>query len=183
MIKVRRPFLLVVAFVVSSTIGLRAQDGALVAEIANASGTAEVLNPDVGWRRAVLGRRLFAGSKVTTWLDSSVSMSRGDSLITLGPLSHLEVIGVENEQLRLRLDAGQVDVVASEGLTLDIPMRDIAIVANAPSEYSASTREIAVTSGSVTVVSENTPELVLETGTTYTLLLYPFEMILAVDPR
>jgi hypothetical protein len=99
------------------TFALMAGSASLLAgqalEVQQSSGFVEVLLPDLGWRQAVLGRQLPPGAVVTSWLEASARITFGGSTVTLGPLSHLQILSVGKELVRLSLQAGAVTVEAS----------------------------------------------------------------------
>ncbi len=82
-------------------------------EVQQSSGFVETLLPDLGWRQAVLGRQLPPDAVVTSWLGASARLTYGGSVVTLGPLSHLRILSVGKDLVRLSLEAGTVTVESS----------------------------------------------------------------------
>ena len=82
-------------------------------EVEQSSGFVEALLPDLGWRQAVLGRQLPADAVVTSWLGASARLTFGGSVFTLGPFSHLRIVSVEKDLVRLSLEAGTITVEPS----------------------------------------------------------------------
>jgi hypothetical protein len=88
-------------------------------EVQSAEGFAEILLPDVGWRQAVLGRRVPSGSTLTTWSDAELSIALLDNSVSMGSFSLLRVVQL-GDTTRLVAPAGIVTVNAGEsGVELD----------------------------------------------------------------
>lgn len=96
---------------------LRAQlasEGAPAGEVTASDGFAEALLPEVGWRQAVLGRPLPAGTVITTWLDGTVEFDLAGAQLQLDPLSHLTVKQPGPETARVSLQTGVVTVMTED---------------------------------------------------------------------
>ena len=180
---IRRPIAFLALMVLLPALALSQEGTEPVAEISLAEGTSEVLLPDTGWRRAVLGRRLPADSIVASWLDSRVVIARGESSATLGAVSHVAVLGIEEERLVLRLDAGRLDVSAAEGIIIELPVREARIVAEEGTEFSSTTRTVSVLSGALTVEVQEIGILTVAPGESVSLVPHDFEPIFTLKPR
>ena len=84
-----------------------------VLEVQQSTGFVEVLLPELGWRQAVIGRQVPAGSVMTAWLDATARLAYGDSILTLDQLSHVKVIDISASLIRLSVEAG--------GITIEVP--------------------------------------------------------------
>ena len=81
-----------------------------VLEVQQSSGFVEALIANLGWRQAVIGRPLPAGSVVTSWLHASAKMGYRDSLVALEPLTHATVLEVGPDLLRLSVESGGIRI-------------------------------------------------------------------------
>ena len=95
-------------------------------EVQESSGTVEVLLPELGWRQAVVGRPLPADSVVTSWIGSTARAGFGDSTCTVGPLTHVRVVAVSDQLVRLSLLAGSL-TVQTGGLAYEVEFRGVTI--------------------------------------------------------
>lgn len=95
-------------------------------EVQQSSGFVEALLPDLGWRQAVIGRQLPAGSVVTSWIDAGATLGYGDSVLTLEPLSHLSVLAVGSDLVKVSLLSGGVKVQTT-GLACELEFRGMVI--------------------------------------------------------
>jgi hypothetical protein len=102
----------VIAFLLTAAAASLAAQAAPVSafEVQQSSGFVEALLPDLGWRQAVIGRQLPAGSVVTSWIDAAATLAFGDAVLTLEPLSHLGVVAVGSDVVRVSLISGGVKV-------------------------------------------------------------------------
>jgi hypothetical protein len=141
--------LLASLFAFPGSIVAQEQGQEVIAEVALAEGTAEVSIPGIGWRRAVLGRRLIPESVVATWRDARVLVSRGETGVEVGPVSHMGILGIEDGLLWIRFDAGSLSVETQEGIVVDIPVRESRLKSTGAARFSATTRELSVIAGSV----------------------------------
>ncbi|MFP4431968.1 MAG: hypothetical protein ACLFPV_12015 [Spirochaetaceae bacterium] len=155
----------------------------VVAEVALTEGTAEVSIPDVGWRRAVLGRRLLPESLVTTWRDSRVLVSRGETTVEIGPVSHLGILGIRDDLLRIRFDAGSLMVETQEGIIVDIPVRESRLRSSGAARFSATTRELSVIAGSVFLEVPGIGSTEVTAGRRVSLVPHDLEPIFLPKPQ
>jgi hypothetical protein len=81
-----------------------------VLEVQQSSGFVEALIGDLGWRQAVIGRPLPAGSVVTSWLGASAKMGYRDTVVSIEQLTHFTVLAVEPALVRLSVQSGSVRV-------------------------------------------------------------------------
>lgn len=159
------------------------QEAEPVAEISLAEGTSEVSLPEIGWRRAVVGRRLPEESVVATWLDSRVVLTRGESTATLGAVSHIAVLGTDAGRLVLRLDAGELQVTSTEGIIVELPATEARIVANGATEFALTTRSLSVAAGDVAVELPEVGISTVSAGESISLVPHDFEPIFRLQPR
>ena len=111
----------------------------------------EVLLPDRGWRRAVLGRVIPSGSVITTWLDSEMMLGQPGVDLRLMSLGHLVVESMTETALELRLTAGAlwVDVVDT-AVRITVANRGYTITTTG-ARFSIDNRAIAIETGEVQV--------------------------------
>ena len=104
-------------------------------EVLESSGYAETLLPDIGWRQAVVGRQLPAGSALTSWLGARAKLDYRGSLLELGPLSLLRVLDLQPASARLSLSEGGLSIDAKDtafeleyrGMTVRVESGSIAL--------------------------------------------------------
>jgi len=140
-------------------------------EVQQSSGFVEVLLPDLGWRQAVLGRQLPPDAVVTSWLDASARFTFGGSVVTLGPLSHLRILSVGKDLVRLSLQAGTVTVESSSpaceiefrGLTVRIEQGNVVLTDGV----------LSVKAGTALLQGAQDQPLTLGPGSTISLLAQP----------
>jgi len=72
---------IIISALLSAASCLNAQEQVL--EVQQTSGFAEALLENLGWRQAVIGRQLPAGSAVTSWLDAEAKLGYRDSIVTV----------------------------------------------------------------------------------------------------
>ncbi|HVO39865.1 MAG TPA: hypothetical protein VMV03_12625, partial [Spirochaetia bacterium] len=95
-------------------------------EVQASSGYVEALLPSLGWRQAVVGRQVPAGSVVTAWQDARMEMDyQGDSL-TVGALSHVRIQALEPALVRLSLTSGSLTIKATTA-TFEVAFRGAAV--------------------------------------------------------
>jgi hypothetical protein len=155
----------------------------VIAEVALAEGTAEVSIPGVGWRRAVLGRRLVAESVVATWRDARVLVSRGETTVEIGPVSHLGILGIDDELLWIRFDAGSLMVETQEGIIVDLPVRESRLRSPRGATFSATTRELSVITGSVLLEVTGIGVTEITAGQRVSLVPHDLEPIFLPKPQ
>lgn len=173
---------LAVFFTAPSDVAAQQQDE-VIAEVALAEGTAEVSIPGVGWRRAVLGRRLPPESVVATWRDARVLVSRGETGVELGAISHLGILGIEDGLLWVRFDAGSLRVETQEGVLVDIPIRETRLRSPGAARFSVTTRELSVTTGSVFLEVPGIGVTEISAGRRVSLVPHDLEPIFLPKPR
>ncbi len=81
-------------------------------EIAESRGYAEALLPSIGWRQAVIGRRLPAGSILSAWIGAEARMEYEGASLVLGPMGRLEVREIGADSIYLVLTEGELTVDA-----------------------------------------------------------------------
>ena len=141
-----------------------AAQAAAVFEVQQSSGFVETLLPDLGWRQAVIGRQLPAGSVLTSWIDARATLTYGDTVLTLEPFTDLGFTAIGNDVVQLTLRAGGVKVqtaaVACEvdcrGLTVRIEKGTAAISDDA----------LSVQEGTVTVTGAQDKPMTVPAGST-----------------
>lgn len=186
----RRSFLSVLGAVIlgalvpfPGNIDAQEQGQEVIAEVALAEGTAEVSIPGIGWRRAVLGRRLIAETVVATWGDARVLVSRGETGVEMGPVSHIAVLGVEENLLWIRFDAGSLMVETQEGIIVDLPVRESRLRSPGAATFSATTRELLVISGLVFLEVPGIGVTEITAGQRVSLVPHDLEPIFLPQPR
>jgi hypothetical protein len=103
---------------------LNAQQQAL--EVQQSNGFVEALLQNLGWRQAVIGRQLPAGAVVTSWVDASAKLGYGDSVVSVEQLTHLTVLDVGTELVRLSLESGGIRVEAA-AIVYEVQFRGIVV--------------------------------------------------------
>lgn len=91
--------------------GQVASDGAPAGEVIASDGFAEALLPEIGWRQAVLGRRLPEGTVIATWLDARAELELAGARLQLEPLTHVRVEHLGQNAAELSLQTGVVTVL------------------------------------------------------------------------
>lgn len=81
-----------------------------VLEVQQSSGFVEALIGNLGWRQAVIGRQMPAGSVVTSWIGAAAKMSYRDTLVSMEQFTHFTVLDVEPALVRLSVESGSVRV-------------------------------------------------------------------------
>jgi len=162
----------IAVLLVAAAASLAAQASPVPAfEVQQSSGFVEALLPDLGWRQAVIGRQLPAGSVVTSWIDAEATLGYGDSVLTLEPLSHLGVLAVGSDRVRISLLAGGVKVQTAT-LACELEFRGMVIrVENAAVILSDGT--LSVQAGSVTVSGARDAPMPVSAGSSILLLSSP----------
>jgi hypothetical protein len=168
-VKLKWLFALLLA-AVASTLSAQATDVQLM-EVQQSSGFVEVLLPDLGWRQAVIGRQVPAGSVMTSWIDASAKVSYGDSLVTLEQLSHVKVLSITSSLIRLSLESGGIEIETPTA-ACEIEFRGM-VIHVAKGKATLSDGSLAVQSGSVVVDGARREALPVPAGTTVSLLSPP----------
>jgi hypothetical protein len=133
-----------------------------VFEVQESSGFVEALLPDLGWRQAVIGRQLPAGSVVTSWIDARATLSYGDSVLTLEPFTHLGFAAIGNDVVRLTLLAGGVKVKTA-ALACELEYKGMVVrIENGTATISDAT--VSVQEGTVTVTGAQDKPLIVAAG-------------------
>lgn len=137
-------------------------------EVQASSGYVEALLPSLGWRQAVVGRQVPAGSVVTAWQDARMEMDyQGDS-VAVGSLTHLRVQALEPALVRLSLTSGSITIKVTTA-TFEVAFRGAAVRV----EKGAATLAdgvLTVASGNVSVIEANAPPRAVAPGETLSLL-------------
>jgi hypothetical protein len=138
-------------------------------EVQASSGYVEALLPSLGWRQAVVGRQVPAGSVVTAWQDARMEMDyQGDS-VTVGSLTHLRVQALDPALVHLSLTSGSITIKATTA-TYEVAFRGTAVQV----EKGAATLAdgiLTVASGNVRVIEANARPRAVEPGETLSLLV------------
>jgi len=113
---------LIAALALSAALSASAQE----IELSSSKGYAEALLPSVGWRQAVIGRRLPAGSVLITWTGAEARMEYEGSSLSLGPLSRLEVRGIGADSISLSLTEGELSIAAGS-LSVEVEYRGVRV--------------------------------------------------------
>jgi hypothetical protein len=144
--------------------------GAQAIEVLESSGYAEVLLPDIGWRQAVVGRQVGAGSVLTSWLGARAKFEYQGGLLELGPLSRLRVLAlaVEPASARLSLAEGRLSI-DTKGTAFELEYRGMTIKVESGS-IALSGGLLSVASGSATLSGYDSAPLILSAGERLSLL-------------
>lgn len=140
-------------------------------EVQESSGFVEALLPELGWRQAVIGRQLPAGSEVTAWLDARATLGYGDTVLTLEPLSLLRVLAVGSDLVRVSLLSGGVKVQTA-ALACELEFRGMVIRLEKGTAV-LSDETLSVQEGTVTVNGAQDKPMPLTAGTSIRLVSAP----------
>jgi hypothetical protein len=140
-------------------------------EVQESSGFVEALLPEVGWRQAVIGRQLPAGSEVTAWLDARATLGYGDTLLTLEPFSLLKVEAVGTDLVRVSLLCGGVKVQTA-ALACELEFRGMVIRIEKGTAV-LSDETLTVQEGTVIVNGARDKPMPLTAGTSMPLISAP----------
>lgn len=156
--------------------------GAQQLVVSDSIAQAEVLLPELGWRRAVLGRAIPTGSVVTTWIDSEVALEQQGVDLRLVSLGHLIVESTTEDALDLRLTAGSLQVDTSEvSLRITLTSRGHTITTEG-ARFLIDTRRIAIETGNVRVDLADVPvPIELSDGAEFSFVLQNPEAIFPVS--
>ena len=119
-------------------------------QVDGSEGTSEALIPGLGWRRAVIGRTLPPGSVVTTWVDSTVTISGEGIVVDVAPLTHLSLM--DGQAVGLSLAAGRIVLQSEQAVTIRVPIRDLTVESPGPVRLILTTMDILVGEGEVRLV-------------------------------
>lgn len=150
--------------------------------VSDSIAQAEVLLPELGWRRAVLGRAIPTGSVVTTWIDSEVALEQQGVELRLVSLGHLIVESTTEDALDLRLTAGTLQVD-----TADISLRIVLTsrghtVTTEGARFLIDTRRIVIQTGNVRVDLADVPiPIELSDGAEFSFVLQNPEAIFPIS--
>ncbi len=137
-------------------------------EVRESSGYAEALLPAAGWRQAVVGRQLPAGSVVTAWQDARAKLDYQGDTVEVGPLTHLRVQSLDRSLVRLSLTEGSISIEAA-ATTFELEYRGIRVsVEKAAAVLSSGT--LTVKSGTVFVTEPRAEQRPVTAGSTIELL-------------
>jgi len=137
-------------------------------EVQASSGYVEALLPALGWRQAVVGRQVPADSVVTAWQDAKAEMDyQGDS-VTVGSFTHLRVLSVEADRVRLSLTSGSV-TIKSTTASFELDFRGT-VVQVEKGAATVTDGVLTVATGDVRVVEKNAQPHVVQPGETLSLL-------------
>ncbi len=140
-------------------------------EVQQSSGFVEALLPDLGWRQAVIGRQLPAGSVVTSWIDAAATITFADTVLTLEPFSHLGVVAVGRDAVKLSLVSGGI-TIQTAAVVCELAFRDLVIrIQNATVVLSDET--LRVEAGSVEVDGARKGPVPVAAGSSVKLLSPP----------
>ncbi len=137
-------------------------------EVLESSGYVEVQLPTVGWRQAVVGRQLPAGSVVTAWRDARATIDYGGDTVTVGPLTHLKVQAVDGPRVQLALTEGSITVAAAAA-EFEVVYRGIQVHVE-KGAFSLVDGSLAVASGQVTVTEPGAKARTVAAGSRLQLL-------------
>jgi hypothetical protein len=137
-------------------------------EVQQSSGFVEVLLPEVGWRQAVIGRQVPAGSVLTSWTEASAKVGYGDSIVTIDQLSHVKILSLTGPLIRLSVEAGGIEIETPTA-AFEIEYRGM-VVRIEKGKAVLSDGSLTVQSGSVVVSGARRDPLPVAAGTTFSLL-------------
>jgi hypothetical protein len=140
-------------------------------EVQQSTGFVEAFLADLGWRQAVVGRQLPAGAVVTSWIGATARMSYGDSLVTVSQLTHLTVLAVGPEAVRLSVESGGLSV-DSANLVYEIVFRGMVVrITRGTIAFNDGT--LSVQSGNVEVDGAQERPVMVPAGTSLDLISSP----------
>lgn len=140
-------------------------------EVQESSGFVEALLPELGWRQAVIGRQLPAGAVVTAWTDARATLSYGDIVLALEPFSHLGVVAVGTDLVRVSLLSGGVKVQTAT-VACEVEFRGLVIRVEKGTAVLSDER-LSVQDGTVTVTGAQDKPIVVPAGTSILLITRP----------
>ncbi len=150
-----------------------AQTTPAYAEVTDSAGFAEALLPEIGWRQAVQGRRLDAGSVATTWVEAFMTIRYGDAQAALSPLTHVAVTSLGPGEIGLELTSGHLEITC-ETMAVSVVVSpngvDTIIIRVGPEPASVSIGDqLTVTTGRARIHYDNGRELSVDAGETIPL--------------
>jgi hypothetical protein len=157
---------IIISALLSAASCLNAQEQVL--EVQQTSGFAEALLENLGWRQAVIGRQLPAGSAVTSWLDAEAKLGYRDSIVTVEQLSHITVVDISADLVRLSLEAGGVRV-DSAAITYEVRFHGMVIRIEKGTAV-LSDGVLKAEAGTVTVSGAQDGPMVIHAGSSVNLL-------------
>jgi hypothetical protein len=164
-----KALLVIASLLAAASSSLSAQQQYL--EVQQSTGFVEAFLADLGWRQAVVGRQLPAGAVVTSWIGATARMSYGDSLVTVSQLTHLTVLAVGPEAVRLSVESGGLSV-DSANLVYEIEFRGLVVrVTKGTIAFNDGT--LSVQSGNVEVVGAQERPVMVPAGTSLDLISSP----------
>jgi hypothetical protein len=142
-----------------------------VMEVLQSSGFVEVLLPDLGWRQAVIGRQVPAGSVMTSWIDANASIGYGDSVVALEPFSHVTVVSLSSALVRMSLESGGIGI-KTPTIACEIAFRGM-VVRIEKGAATLSDATLKVTEGSAVVTGAGSQPIAVAAGKAISLLATP----------
>jgi hypothetical protein len=150
-------------------------------EVQQSSGFVEVLLPDLGWRQAVIGRQVPAGSVLTSWTAANARIGYGDAVLALEQFSHVTVVSLSPALIHLSLECGGIGIEASN-TAVEIELRGMVIhIEHGTAAVSDGT--LAVQSGSAVVTGAAGQPLTVAAGATLSLLGQPTGPVFGTSER
>ncbi len=101
--------------------------GAQALEVMESTGFVEVNLPSTGWRQAVVGRQIPAGSTLTSWLSASARIEYKGSTLKTGPFTYATVTAVEGEVVRISLVCGSLSIEAPGPVAYEVEIRGMTV--------------------------------------------------------
>jgi hypothetical protein len=145
-------------------------------EVQESKGFVEVLLPELGWRQAVVGRQVPADSVMTSWTGATATVRYGDGVVTLEPLTHVTVVSLSGDLVRLSVESGGI-AIESPIEAFEIEFRGMVVRIEkggaSPGKASLVDGSLTVQSGSVVVSGAGAKPLSVAPGTTVSLLSPP----------
>lgn len=165
---------------VSSMLSAQAADVQTM-EVQQSGGFVEVLLPDLGWRQAVIGRQVPAGSVLTSWTGASALIGYGNCVVALQQFSHLTVLSLSSSLIRLSLESGGIGIEAPNS-ACEIQFRGMVIrIENGKAVLSDGV--LRVQSGSVVVSGARAQPLPVAAGEALSLLAQPTGPVFGVTEK
>jgi hypothetical protein len=137
--------------------------GGQALEVMESTGFVEVNLPTTGWRQAVVGRQIPAGSTLTSWLSAGARMEYKGSVVKIGSGTYARITAVETDAVRISLVSGSLSIDAPGPVAYEVEIRGMTIRIEAGSaDVGADT--ISARGGKVTLSGRGDDTILLPEG-------------------
>ena len=138
-------------------------------EVLESSGFVEVKLASVGWRQAVVGRQVPAGSTLTAWLDAAAKLQYAGSTMTMTPLTHARIISIADGVVTVELLAGGISFESEGNAVFEIRVRGMTLrVEGGAADITVS--EVLVKSGTAMLSGAQDAPVSIPAGTAVSLV-------------